>query len=46
MVGDNGNVETLIRVVLSEESVYGVDNYTVLVVGRIENEKSILAWLA
>jgi hypothetical protein len=39
-------METFIGIILSQESLYGVDNDTVLVVSGIEHEESVLTRLA
>ena len=42
VVGDDGDVEVLIGIVLAEEGVYGVDDDTVFVVGRVEHQELVV----
>jgi hypothetical protein len=39
-------METFIGIVLPQESLYGVDDDTVLVISWIEDEEVVLSWLA
>jgi hypothetical protein len=45
VVADNGYMEALIGIVLSQEGGHGVDDDAVFVVGRIEHKEGALAWL-
>jgi hypothetical protein len=45
VVTDDYNMETFIGVVLSQESLYGVDDDAVFVIGRIEHKEIVLVGL-